>query len=159
MIVSLKCIIPPRRSNSVVFLLLALILVLHSGCDSNEPEVEGYWELEKLVIDNIDTTESVKSDTNCYGYTYFYIREETKEHVMVNIQFYNVAGFNCMDRGYYFHIGKILRLDYLGFPKNVGPYLSGDEVEWTVLELSQERLHLETTYQGMLCYLTFKRKQ
>ena len=142
-------------------LLLALsVLIFSNGCESeDDPSIEDYWELEQLVINNADTTAFVRNDSNCFGYVHFYVREETGERVITHVPYYNAATFNCMERGYYFQSGKILKMDYLSNPPNIGPYLSSEEVTWTVLELSQNRLRLETNYQNAPCYLTFKRRQ
>jgi hypothetical protein len=140
--------------------IICLLILFAPGCDSDSPEDPfiGTWELEQLVINGIDTTSFIKNDTNCYGYTRLFIREDERNS-LIQDPFYNVgANFHCLETGYWYFYGGPLVITIYGSHTYVGPYLTAGTIEWEVLEISEIKMRLSTTYQSMPCYLTYKRK-
>lgn len=147
--------------QSCVYVLLFILMSSLSTCKKKPhftgEEFEGYWELQQLVIDGHDTTAFIKSDSNCYGDTRFFIDRETGVYYVHQIPVHNSLNFYCGQQGHWTYIGPLI-IDYGVSSVNVGPYLAGERISWSIITNTDAMLSLHVIYQNMPCEMILKRK-
>lgn len=145
------------RFLSVPILLFIVFQILCCKKPKNEASVVGLWELQQLIIDGHDTTEFIKKDSSCFGYTKIGI---DKDQNFVQQVYVYPNLFNCYFSGTWFASPGKLSISYNTSPGSyhVGPYLANGYVQWYILEISTSTLKLFVNYNNAPCYLTFKRK-
>ncbi len=151
-----------RKQKLFLLIFIALSLIGTESCKKDDKvdstdDLVGDWELEKLIIDGIDTTNSVKSDSNCYGITRFYLSEFGTGKVQQTPYYSNYGyTFHCLTNGGYLYTGQLIFYWSDGSP-NIGPYLSDERLSWDIVEISKSNLKLKINYHGMPCELAYKR--
>jgi hypothetical protein len=121
------------------------------GCSkSDEKLIAGVWDVQQLLINDIDSTAAVKSQT-CYTRMKFLTEKESADRV-ANILNVDPQDSGCNLRGAYELKDNVLRLD-VGTENfiPVGAFwyrIHNDKIAWNIITLNKEKLELETDFNG-----------
>ncbi|MEP7265626.1 MAG: hypothetical protein ABI772_14065 [Bacteroidota bacterium] len=154
------------------FTIISLLLVSF-GCKkyeegplisfrSKDSRIIGFWVLEYLYINNIDSTEAVKTQT-CDGGLFFTIpSKHYHEGNWVSVT-YTSGCRGCSGYWSLSHNKKTLSIEHRTTDscsfRSIGPYLAANGVAWEIRRLTKDQLWLATEYNGQNCWAHFKKEQ
>ena len=149
------------KIKTKIFLLYIIFGIAFSfGCKKSyltNEDILGDWGLDKFIINGIDTTAYVKSDSNCYGILRFF-REGTGNWLVRQVPFYPQynSTFHCWQSGY-FDRTYLFMMEWSGSTTNIGPYRSSERLYWTIVSINKNNIYLNIDYHGSVCSLNLKR--
>jgi len=127
-----------------------------------DKRIEGFWELEYLFINDVDSTAAVKSQ-DCNGLLFLSIPYDLKHEGDWSLAPVNGTCKQCKGEWGISKDKKFLGIEHRSNDtcefKSVGPYLASNsiEIKWQIIKLTVKQLWLETEYNGQNCWAHFKK--
>lgn len=147
------------------YLVIVFVALLSFTCKKEKEyfigvqELYGFWDVEMLSINDVDTTAYLRSDSTCFPMfifnkpvdSYYKIETAPAENYVDSI-------FACNKIGSYSLAGNGLIIVFDDPYDNTGPFLKEGAVGWEVVDFSQGILYLKTVSDNQVCLLELKKR-
>jgi len=150
---------------------LILIIVFVTGCideyddgpfislRSHYGRLKGTWDLEYLIVGDIDSTSSAKNQP-CYG-NFNFTGEDDIYGGRGKLISINNSNSNCFGQSGNYNLSDdsddlILTVAQNGFVP-IGSYRAPGRIPWKILRLTGSQLWLENNYNNLHCWMHLKK--